>query len=112
MTLAIAVVEKNIRSVMGHKKYNILVRDKIPAIIRKNGDSCVTHMASDDEYWSKLKEKLQEEVLEFIKSEDISEIADIMEVIDAIIKQKKLILQILLRSKKRSEQKEVALIIK
>lgn len=69
-------------------KYNKLVRDKIPAIILKNGGKPITHVASDEEYWRKLKDKLQEEVKEFLVSEKAEEIADILEVIDAICKHK------------------------
>ncbi len=65
-------------------KHNKLVRDKIPEIIRKEGKIPVVRIASDKEYWTKLKEKLREEVEEFAKEENKEELVDILEVFNAI----------------------------
>lgn len=67
-------------------KYNKLVRDKIPDIIKKNGDTPTTHIANDEEYLEKLLQKLQEEVGEYLENNDIEELADILEVVYALAK--------------------------
>lgn len=45
-----------------------LVRDNIPAIIEKNGETCVTRKLTDKEYETALAEKLQEEVAELLEA--------------------------------------------
>jgi predicted house-cleaning noncanonical NTP pyrophosphatase (MazG superfamily) len=68
---------------------NKLVRDNIPEIIKKAGKVPITHIASDEEYWKNLKEKLLEEVNEFCEDSSKDEMADILDVINAIYDLKK-----------------------
>lgn len=66
------------------KIYKKLVRDNIPAICAKNGQTAKTRVLSEDEYRCALNEKLLEEVNEYLADEDVKELADILEVVDAI----------------------------
>ena len=66
------------------KQYNKLVRDKIPEIIEKSGKKAVIYIADDKEYLKKLYEKLIEEIEEFKENPSPEELADILEVCDAI----------------------------
>lgn len=72
------------------RTYNKLVRDRIPEIIENSGKKVNYRVLSKEEYKQSLKDKLIEEVNEFIAAEtpaeQIEEIADIKEVILAIRK--------------------------
>ncbi len=69
-------------------KYNKLVRDNIPDLLSSKRIEYLIHTATNEEYWLKLKEKLLEEVYEFNNSESSEELADVLEVIEAIISYK------------------------
>ena len=71
-------------------KYNKLIRDRIPELIEQSNRKAITHVADDDEYWGKLKEKLEEEVDEFIETDKEKELADILEIIYTICDFKKI----------------------
>ena len=71
------------------KIYNKLVRDKIPEIMVKNGADPVTRILDDEEYLQELNIKLLEEVNEYLADGNIEEIADIEEVLRAILDVKK-----------------------
>tara|TARA_R110002020_G_scaffold405038_1_gene615080 strand:- start:18 stop:329 length:312 start_codon:yes stop_codon:yes gene_type:complete len=70
---------------MSTKHYDKLVRDRIPEIIKERGRTCKFRIADSKEYRQKLMEKLQEETAEFIETPCVEELADIKEVIDALL---------------------------
>ena len=65
------------------KKYNKLVRARIPEIIESSGKSCVTEILSDEDYLKMLDAKLDEELAEYHAAQNIEELADLLEVIRA-----------------------------
>ena len=65
------------------KKYNKLVRDRIPEIIESSGRICVMESLSDEDYLRMLDAKLDEELAEYHADQNIEELADLMEVIRA-----------------------------
>lgn len=68
--------------------YNKLVRDNIPEIIRRSGETAHISFLDDASYLKELRKKLLEETNEFLESEEIVELADILEVIEALAKVK------------------------
>ncbi len=68
--------------------YNKLVRDNIPDIIRAAGETPITRTVSSEEYAQLLRSKLLEEVQEFLEAGDLEELADLYEVMLAILHQK------------------------
>ena len=67
------------------RTYNKLVRDKIPSIIERNGETPITRILNDEEYLNELNTKLQEEVNEYFADGNVEELADIVEVIYGIL---------------------------
>lgn len=64
-----------------------LVRDRIPEIIRKAGLEPVVYTADQTEYGHRLREKLGEEVAEFLaadREEAKEELADVLQVVQAL----------------------------
>ena len=66
------------------KKYDKLVRDKIPEIIEAQGKQCKVYVAVNEDYEQRLKDKLEEEVQEFLENPCVDELADIEEVLLSI----------------------------
>ena len=67
-------------------KYNKLVRDKIPQEIELLGKRCDYHVLNEEEYKKELDKKLLEEANEFIVDHSTEEMADLIEVVEAIKK--------------------------
>ena len=67
------------------KHYNKLVRDEIPRIIEESGSSCVTEILSTEAYLEKLEEKLSGELAEYRESKSLEELADLLEVMKALV---------------------------
>ena len=61
--------------------YNKLVRDRIPEIIHSSGKTCSIEILSDEEYLKLVDAKLDEELAEYHKDQNIEELADLLEVI-------------------------------
>ena len=64
--------------------YNKLVRDKIPGIIREQGEIPHYRILEQEEYICCLEQKLDEEVSEYHRDRNAEELADILEVIFAL----------------------------
>lgn len=75
------------------KEYKKLVRDKIPQIIKSNGEEPKTRILDDEEYLKELNIKLTEEVKEYLEDGNVEELADIVEVIYGILDVKKVTLE-------------------
>lgn len=68
------------------KAVNKLVRDNIPNIIIDNKEIPLYYKLEDDKvYYKELCKKLIEETKEFMDSDEVEELADICEVIIAIL---------------------------
>lgn len=71
------------------KIYNKLVRDKIPAIIEAYGKKANYRVLSKEERLAALEEKIKEELAEYMdaktEADKIEELADICEVLSALV---------------------------
>lgn len=68
------------------KVYNKLVRDRIPEIIEASGKKCNYEVMTDEAYLQKLDAKLVEELNEYQESKSLEELADLLEVMGAVVK--------------------------
>ena len=71
---------------MKQVKYSKLVRDRIPEIIEADGKACIYETLPDADYLRMVDAKLDEELAEYHKDQNIEELADLLEVIYAATK--------------------------
>lgn len=86
------------------ESYNKLVRDKIPEILDEKGISYEKRIASPEEYKAELVKKLGEEIQEFLEAGDVEELADVVEVIEALRQLPEYFEVEAIRQKKREER--------
>lgn len=68
------------------KRINKLVRDRIPELMEARGKSCTTEVLPPEEYLTMLEAKLDEELAAYHKSRSLEELADLLEVMGAVVK--------------------------
>lgn len=78
--------EHNTQAIETTQKYNKLVRDRIPEIITADGKMCTTEILPDDHFLQMLDAKLNEELSEYQESRSLEELADLLEVMRAVVK--------------------------
>ena len=66
-------------------QHNKLVRNKIPEIIQNSSKIPHTHILSDESYLAELDKKLNEECAEYQADKSLEELADMLEVMCAIV---------------------------
>ena len=65
--------------------YDKLIRDKIPEIIEQSGKKCIIEVMDNDTYIEYLDQKLNEELSEYQQDKSIEELADLLEVMYAVV---------------------------
>ena len=66
-------------------EYDKLIRDKIPEIIEQSGKKCIIEVMDNDTYIEYLDQKLNEELAEYQQNKSIEELADLLEVMYAVV---------------------------
>ena len=78
----------NLSDIVFMKTYDKLVRDRIPEIIQKEGNTADIIILSEESFKQAIKEKLIEEATEVCNAQNrddiLSELADLQEVMDTI----------------------------
>lgn len=80
------IAQERMKAMKKRTVHNKLVRDRIPEIIEASGRTCVATMLTDDAYIRALDAKLNEELAEYQQSKSLEELADLLEVMGAVVK--------------------------
>lgn len=90
-------------------EFNKLVRDKIPEKIQRNGEEAIAAKLDKIILSQLLKRKLVEEALEVLDSESdedlVVELADMLEVLDGILRQHQIDIKVVLDQKEKKREK-------
>ena len=80
------IAQERMKAMRKRTVHNKLVRDRIPEIIEASGRTCVSVTLPDDAYIRALDAKLNEELAEYQQSKSLEELADLLEVMGAVVK--------------------------
>lgn len=80
------IAQERMKAMRKRTVHNKLVRDRIPEIIEATGRTCVAVTLPDDAYIRALDAKLNEELAEYQQSQSLEELADLLEVMGAVVK--------------------------
>lgn len=89
--------------------YNKLVRNRIPEIIGNNGKTCTTRVLDKKEYIEEICKKTAEELAEYIEAKTpehkIEELADLLELVNALAQQEDVTLEEVEKVRKQKAEK-------
>ncbi|MCX2826161.1 phosphoribosyl-ATP pyrophosphohydrolase [Bacillus pseudomycoides] len=89
--------------------YNKLVRDRIPEIIKHNGKTPITRTLDEKEYIEEIGKKIGEELTEYLEAENkehkVEELADLLELINALAQYEGVTLKDVERVRKQKAKK-------
>ncbi|PGZ14680.1 nucleoside triphosphate pyrophosphohydrolase [Bacillus cereus] len=89
--------------------YNKLVRDRISEIIEHNGKTPITRTLDEKEYIEEIDKKTREELMEYLEEEKraykIEELADLLELINALAQYEGVMLKDVEKVRKQKAEK-------
>ena len=80
------IAKERMKAMRKRTVHNKLVRDRIPEIIEASGRTCVAVTLPNDAYIRALDAKLDEELAEYQQSKSLEELADLLEIMGAVVK--------------------------